>query len=186
MRVALYGGSFNPPHVGHVLAVAYLTTIAGFERVIVVPVYEHAFEKSLLRYQTRVELCERAFALLKQVEVSTIECELPAPSYTISTVEALLSRHPDWRLELAVGADVLSEIDRWHRAPELKKLAPLYVMGRYGYESFVSSAPLLPEVSSTELRALLRGPLTPESEGKLRRLLPHSVLEFILANGLYR
>lgn len=186
MRVALYGGSFNPPHIGHVLAAAYLTTVAGFERVLVVPVYEHAFDKSLLGFQERVELCHRAFSQLKHVEVCLIESQLPRPSYTITTVEALRAHHPDWQLELAVGADVLPEIPRWHRAAELQRLAPLFVMGRYGYDEIDSLKPLLPEVSSSELRALLRQPKTQATENTLRRLLPHAVREYITVRGLYR
>lgn len=186
MKVALYGGSFNPPHVGHVLAAAYLTTVAGFARVLVVPVFEHAFDKTLLAYAERVELCKRAFSQLKDVEVSTIESELSRPSYTISTVEALLSRHPDWQLVVAVGADVLPEISRWHRTAELQRLAPIYVMGRRGYEDADHSKPLLPEVSSSELRALLREPLTEQREVSLRRLLPSTVWERIVERGLYR
>jgi nicotinate-nucleotide adenylyltransferase len=186
MKVALYGGSFNPPHVGHVLAAAYLVTVAGFERVVVVPVFEHAFDKALLDYVERIELCRLAFSQLKHVEVSSIESELPRPSYTVSTVETLLQRHPEWQLNVVVGTDVLPEISRWHRTEELQRLAPLYVMGRSGYENAPSDKSVLPEVSSSEIRDWIRAPVTERRDAVLRRLLPWAVRERIMARGLYR
>jgi len=186
MRVALYGGSFNPPHMGHVLGAAYLTSAAGFDRVLVVPVFEHAFDKSLLHFDARVELCNIAFATLKRVEVCTIESELPRPSYTISTVEALLALHRDWQLEVVVGADVLPELPKWHRFNELLRLVKIYAMGRRGYASIEGALSLLPEISSSELRARLREPAVPDNEKVLRQLLPADVLTKILAHGYYR
>jgi len=60
--VAIYGGSFDPPHVSHVLAAVYALKIAGFERVLVVPVFEHAFHKQLTPFEHRTRMCELAFA----------------------------------------------------------------------------------------------------------------------------
>ncbi len=184
MNVAFYGGSFNPPHVGHVLAAAYLTSVAGFDRVLVVPVFEHAFDKQLATFDQRVQLCDLAFSRLLDVEVSTIESELSAPSYTISTVKQLLTRHPDWRLRVVVGADVLPEIERWHEADELQRLAPLYVLGRWGVSDSAAPPPLLPNVSSSQIRAWCAQGF--DKDADLARLLPANVLEAIRQWGLYR
>jgi nicotinate-nucleotide adenylyltransferase len=184
MNVAFYGGSFNPPHVGHVLAAAYLTSVAGFDRVLVVPVFEHAFDKHLATFDHRVQLCDMAFSRLPDVEVSTIESELSAPSYTISTVKLLLTRHPDWRLRVVVGADVLPEIERWHAVDELRRLAPFYVLGRRGVSEAAAPPPLLPEVSSSQIRSwCAQGS---DNDAELARLLPAPVLEAIHQWGLYR
>jgi nicotinate-nucleotide adenylyltransferase len=184
MNVAFYGGSFNPPHVGHVLAAAYLTSIAGFDRVLVVPVFEHAFDKDLAAFDPRVELCKVAFSRLLDVEVSTIERELSAPSYTISTVKLLLARHPDWRIRVVVGADVLPEIERWHAADELQRLAPLYVLGRQGVADSAAPPAFLPEISSSKIRSWCAQGADKAAE--LARVLPVPVLEAIRQWGLYR
>lgn len=186
MNVAFYGGSFNPPHAGHVLAAAYLVSIAGFDRVLVVPVHDHAFEKQLAAFEHRVQMCEIAFAHLVDVEVSTIEAELRAPSYTISSIRALLSRHPEWRLRVVVGADVLPEIERWHESEQLQRLAPLYVLGRSGFPSAGSPRPLLPEVSSSQIRAWLSEQPSTQREAELQQVMPARVLEVIRQWGLYR
>jgi nicotinate-nucleotide adenylyltransferase len=185
MKVAFYGGSFDPPHVGHILAVAYLTSVAGFDRVLIVPVFGHAFDKRLAAFEQRVRLCELAFARLADVEVSSIESELPAPSYTISTVEALLARNPTWRMRVVVGSDVLPEIERWHRLDELQRLAPLYVLGRRSVVGGVEPV-LLPEVSSTQIRALCAKDPFGLHDTELTHLLATGVLEAIRRWGLYQ
>jgi nicotinate-nucleotide adenylyltransferase len=185
MNVAFYGGSFDPPHVGHILAAAYLTSVAGFDRVLVVPVFGHAFDKRLAGFEQRIRLCELAFARLADVEVSRIESELSAPSYTISTVEALLARNPSWRLRVVVGTDVLPEIERWHRLDELQQLAPLYVLARRGLDGGVAPV-LLPEVSSTQIRELCAKDASRPQDTQLTHLLPPGVLEAIRRWGLYQ
>lgn len=185
MKVALYGGSFDPPHAGHVLAAAYLTCVAGFERVLVVPVYGHAFDKHPAPFEYRVEMCRLAFAQLRDVEVSAIESELDAPSYTISTVKALLSRHRDWQLRVVVGADVLPEIERWHESDELQRLAPLYVLGRSGFREESAPRPLLPEISSSQIRAWVAQSQSPQADARLLEVMPASVLAAIRRWRLY-
>lgn len=186
MKVAFYGGSFDPPHAGHVLAAAYLVSIAGFERVLVVPVHDHAFEKRLAAFELRVRMCRMAFAHLGNVEISTIEAELQAPSYTISSVRALLGQHPDWKLRVVVGTDVLPEIERWHESDELQRLAPLYVLGRSGFPAASSPRLALPEVSSSQIRAWLSEPQSTQRDTELRQIMPSNVLEVIRQWGLYR
>lgn len=187
MKVAFYGGSFDPPHVGHLLAAAYLTSVAGFDRVLVVPVFEHAFDKQLTDYAQRVELCEVAFARVANVEVSQIERRLPAPSYTVSTMHALMAQNPSWEWNVVVGADVLPEIERWHRIEELQRLAPLFVLGRRGVAEVGAPAPLLPEVSSTQIRVWCGSDESIELHHReLLQLLPIDVLERIRKWGIYR
>src|SRR5262245_26957550 len=103
MRVAFYGGSFDPPHVAHVLAAAYMLAV-GFERVLVVPVFGHAFDKVLAPFEHRVKMCELCLSPFAGVEVSSIEASLGKPSRTLYTLRALSELHPDWQFRLAIGA----------------------------------------------------------------------------------
>src|SRR6185436_19281792 len=100
MNVLFFGGSFDPPHVAHVLCVAHALSAGEFERALVVPVFEHAFGKRLCAFEHRLRMCELAFADLRNVEVSSVEAELERPSYTLRTLERLSREHPDWRLRL--------------------------------------------------------------------------------------
>ncbi len=117
--VAVYGGSFDPPHVAHVLSAAYALSVGGFDKVLVVPVFEHPFGKVLAPFSDRLALCHTAFEGQGRVEVSGIEAELERPSYTERTLERLSHDHPDWRLRVLVGSDVLADTSAWHEFPEV-------------------------------------------------------------------
>ena len=189
LRVGLFGGSFNPPHVGHVLAATYVLSTAQVDRVLVVPVYEHALRKSLEPFESRLHLARAAFERISGVEVSDVEATLGAPSRTLNTVQFLMQEHPDWDLRLMVGSDILGEIHQWHAFEEVRRLAPPLVLARAGDAHADAGACLLPEVSSTEVRTLLEG--RPEvglgaAEARLKARVPAGVLELILRDGLYR
>jgi nicotinate-nucleotide adenylyltransferase len=183
--VAIYGGSFDPPHVSHVLAAVYALKIGGFERVLVVPVFEHAFHKQLTPFQHRTRMCELAFAGIEGVEVSAIEGELSTPSLTLRTLEHLASVHPDWSMRLLVGSDVLGETSKWHAFERVSQLAPPYVVARPGYAQPDARAALLPDVSSTRVREALATPSEPEHEALLATSVPRAVLAYIAEHCLY-
>jgi nicotinate-nucleotide adenylyltransferase len=153
-------------------------------------VYEHAFEKSLADFEHRVRMCELCMLGSGKVEVSRIESSLAHPNYTLHTLEALLALYPDARLRLVVGADVLRDTGKWHNFDEVQRLAPLLPLGRLGYSSDLAPPAQLPNVSSTEIRRLLRGRSTARVSEPLRarllRLVPQPVLQYIEENGLYR
>src|SRR5678816_1236754 len=95
-RVAIFGGSFNPPHVAHMLAVVYALSTQQIERVLVVPVFQHPFAKELAPFEDRLAMARLALGWLPRTEVSTIERELGGESRTLRTIEALADRHPSW------------------------------------------------------------------------------------------
>jgi nicotinate-nucleotide adenylyltransferase len=185
MRVAIYGGSFDPPHVAHALAVAYLLVVGRFDRVVVVPVHAHAFDKSLAPFPDRVAMCERMLDFTSRAEVSRVEESLLPPNYTLHTVEALAAAHPDWQLALVVGSDVLAETHRWHRFDRIQQLAPLHVLGRQGHPHPAAPPAVLPEVSSTHVRQLLSRPSSPAIDRELAALLPARVLDYLRSHRIY-
>jgi nicotinate-nucleotide adenylyltransferase len=185
MNVALFGGSFDPPHVGHVLAVAYAIATGGFEKVLVVPVFAHAFGKPLSLYEDRVKMTELAMKPFACAEVSRIEETLGTPSRTLTTLQQLQRVHPEYELRLLVGTDVFAQRASWHAFDEVVRLAPPFILGRAGTESPKTPAPLLPEVSSTKIRELLGEVPSARRDAELGALVPRDVLAYIAANGLY-
>lgn len=181
MNVAIFGGSFNPPHVAHVLACALLLSVEDVDRVLVVPTYKHAFAKSLAPFGDRVQMCEIAMAWIPRVEVSRIEEEIGGESRTLRTLQVLGEAHPDWRPRLVIGSDVLAEAPRWHGFETIARMAPPIVLPRAGCEAAGQSVALLPDVSSTQVRARI-------AEGAwidVEKVVPRGVVAFIRARKLY-
>jgi nicotinate-nucleotide adenylyltransferase len=186
MRIGVYGGSFDPPHVAHVLVAAYALAVGGFDRVLVVPVFAHAFNKGLAPFDERVALCELAFRDLARVEVSRIESTLPVPSRTLSTIDAIGRAHPGAELRLVIGADILADAKKWHAFDEITRIAPLFLVGREGHAANQSSGFALPPISSSRVRELCARSSEPAATRELEEIVPHAVLARIRERGLYR
>jgi nicotinate-nucleotide adenylyltransferase len=188
-RIAFFGGTFDPPHRGHTEAASWVARSGEVDEVLVVPVYGHAFDKKpWLDFEVRCELCRLAFGGRDHVSVSDIEATLPRPSYTIETIRALKRKYPDASFRLVVGTDIVSDLPRWREAEELLRIAPPLVLARKGYDGPGIAADL-PEISSSELRAMLverRASPSPELEARLLRFLEPQVLARIWERGYDR
>lgn len=186
MKVAFFGGSFDPPHVAHVLAVSYVISVGRFDRVLVVPAFEHALKKPHASFEQRVEMCRLALGFLPRVEICPIEGELGQPSYTLRTLERLGQDHPDWALRLVIGSDVLFETHKWHAFERVAALAPPFVLGRIGSSHPSAPCYVLPDISSSRVRSLAgrRGDRRVAEE--LARFVPSAVIDFMDERGLYR
>lgn len=164
-RVGLLGGSFNPPHICHLLASVYALETAGLDAVWWLPVHVHAFAKDsqLAPWDDRLAMCRAATKDWPGVDVDPIEASLGPTSYTIETIEALQIAHPATSFVWIAGADLLDELARWHRWPELGEVLEFLIIGR-GDEAlalpdggtFDVRPFALPDVSSTAIRTLLR------------------------------
>ena len=181
-RVAIYGGSFNPPHVGHVLAVAYVLATADVDEIVVVPTFQHPFAKELASFDDRFALCKAAFGFLPRTSVSAVERELGGESRTLRTLEHLAAVNASWEMRLMVGADILGDAPKWHGFERVRAIAPLLVLGRAGVPRADAPEPLLPAVSSTSIRALLAAGRPDD----VRTLVPRAVLAEIARRGLYQ
>lgn len=159
-RIAVFGGSFDPPHLGHTLVAAYVLSRFCPDRVLVAPTLAHPFDKRLSAFEHRVAMCEFAMADLRRVEVSTIESELAPPNLTVRLLQALTARFPGATLELVIGSDLVGETAQWHDFEQIRRLAPPLVVPRAGHlpKGFAPDAPALPAISSTFVRErVLRG-----------------------------
>lgn len=180
--VAILGGSFNPPHVAHLMAAYWTLATQDVAEVWLLPSFRHPFGKALAPFEDRVRMCELAARVLRGVAVCTAEAELasdPLVGKTARTLEHLRAKHPTHDFALVVGADVLPETAKWYRWDRVQELARIVVVGREGYPP-VPGAPSLPAISSTDIRArLARGE---DAAG----LVPRKVREYAVEKGLYR
>ncbi len=180
--VAILGGSFNPPHVAHLMAAYWTLATQDVREVWLMPSYRHPFGKDLAPFEDRVRMCELAARALRGVAVCTAERELaqdPLVGKTARTLEHLVAKHPDHDFVLVVGADILPDTPKWYRWDRVQALARVVVVGREGFPP-VAGSPSFPAVSSTEIRArIARGE-------DVTGLVPRRVREYVEQKKLYR
>jgi nicotinate-nucleotide adenylyltransferase len=180
-QTAILGGSFNPPHVAHVMAAYWTLATQGVSEVWLLPSYRHPFGKALAPFEDRVRMCELAAAPIRGLHVCTAEADLaedPLVGKTARTLEYLVEKHPDRAFTLVVGADVVADTPKWYRFDRVRELARVLVVGRSG-EAAASEGPVLPDVSSTEVRDRL------SRREDVSALVPARVLAYIRERGLY-
>jgi nicotinate-nucleotide adenylyltransferase len=176
-EIALFGGSFDPPHVGHLLAAAYVLATEPVDELWFVPVHQHPFAKPLVAsYEHRVALAERLAAQLPRSKVSRAEQE-SGQARTVDLLEWLHRKYPQTRWSLVLGTDLEAEKPQWKQFDRVEQLARVIAVRRGGYGE---GGVLIPEVSSTQVRALL------QSGGDVSRLVPRAVLQAIRDAGTYR
>jgi nicotinate-nucleotide adenylyltransferase len=179
MRVAIFGGSFNPPHLAHQMAALYVLETAAVDELWIVPAFQHPFGKALAPFAHRLKMCELAAAALgPRVKVSAVERDLGVESRTLRTVRRLEQDFPGHAFSLVIGADPLAELPSWMDSAELQRSVPMLVVGRAGFETGEGRL-ALPRVSSTEVRAALAAGRPVDG------LVPRAVLDYIREHDLY-
>jgi len=171
-RIGIFGGSFNPPHNGHVEICRYVLAHDAVDHVLVIPCLAHAFHKPLVPFKDRVAMCRAAFAGMPHVEVSKIEKELGEPSHTMRTVEALRRLQPTAQLLLVVGEDLLEEMALWKDIEALRAAVEWLTIPR-------GPAGPIPDVSATAIRDRVA------AGESIAALVPSAVAEYIRTHRLY-
>ncbi|MCC8123311.1 MAG: nicotinate (nicotinamide) nucleotide adenylyltransferase [Oscillospiraceae bacterium] len=201
MKIGVFGGTFNPPHLGHVGAARFALDALGLDKLLLVPAAQpphKALSEDVPRAAQRRALVEQAAdAMLdSRIEVCTLELKRAGPSYTSDTLRALRAQYPDATLWLLLGEDMFFTLQGWHASEEIMAQAGICAFARtaetteaymraqaelltreYGARVEYIAPPVLP-ISSTALRALLR-------EGGGREYLQEKVYGAILMAGLY-
>jgi nicotinate-nucleotide adenylyltransferase len=192
MRIGVFGGTFDPPHVGHLLLAADARESLTLDRLIFIPVWAQPLKVGtppVASPQDRLEMVRLAVADDANYAVDDAEINRKGLSYTVDTLEHLAERYKGAKLFLLLGQDALAGFPKWRNPERIRELATLAAMGRL-------DAPVLPggvaikdvvtvsarrvDVSSTEIRERRR-------EGKsIKGFVPESVERFIEARGLYR
>lgn len=194
-RIGLLGGTFDPPHVGHVAIAEACRDELGLDRLLLV-VANDPWQKAPVRRITPAEdryaMVAAAAESLRAIEASRIEIDRGGPSYTVDTVEQLAAdarrlHQPAPQLFVVVGADLVPTLDTWHRYTELQRQVTLVVVPRphapppacpEGWHFVVLAGPRL-DVSSSEVRALL------EAGKPVDGLVPGPVVRCIRRRRLY-
>jgi nicotinate-nucleotide adenylyltransferase len=190
MKIGLFFGSFNPPHIGHMAIANYLAEYTDLTQVWFVVSPQNPFKEQagLLKEYDRLELMRQAVGDDRRFRVSDAEFRLPKPSYTISTLEYMKEKFPDHLFSLIMGADNLENFSKWKEYERILDNYHILVYPRHGYESSGHpshdhirwvDAPLL-DISSTFIRLAI-------AEGRdVRYFVPERVWDYLDKMNYYR
>ncbi|MGD6853699.1 nicotinate-nucleotide adenylyltransferase [Bacillus infantis] len=185
-RIGILGGTFNPPHHGHLLIANEVLHSLSLDKVWFMPNQDPPHKKKswAASDQARVEMLELAIEGHPRFEIQTIEMERGGPSYTYDTMKLLKEQNKDTVFYFIIGADMIEYLPKWHKINDLLELAVFAGVGRPSYNSR-TDYPVVPvdvpqmDVSSSMIRERL-------SQGEtVRYLMPESVRKYIEENRLY-
>ena len=203
MKIGVYGGTFNPPHLGHLAAARAAIEALELDKLLLIPAAVPPHKSlpqetpSLEHRMKMVEKMADALQLPQLVEASRLEAGRHGKSYTSDTLEAIHEQYPGAQLWLIMGTDMFLTLHQWHDPEEILRLAGVCAFGRregdgeavfapqralleqtYGAKVVTMTLPDLVDISSTQLRELL-------AKGEGAQYLHPSVYGYILMNGLY-
>jgi len=190
-RLGIFGGTFDPPHVGHLVSAVNVRHELALDRVLLVVnnlPWQKAGSRAISPAEDRFAMVAAAVADVEGLEASRLEIEAGGPSYTADTMATLLDEDPHRELFVILGADAAAGLSTWERCEEVRDQATVVVVERPGTDPSPTpegwrwgwvEAPSI-EVSSTDLRARA-------VDGRpLDYLVTHEVVDLIHGRGLYR
>jgi nicotinate-nucleotide adenylyltransferase len=197
MKLGLLGGTFNPPHLGHLVCAQEAHFQFGLDRVVFMPVFQppHKEVESDPGVEHRVELCRLAFADDPRFEVSRLEADTPGRSFTVDTLKRLHASNPDDDLTFIVGGDMAYALPTWYEPEAVLSLATLGVAEREGVGRADITEHLAGLAGADRIRffdmprldissSLIRRRVA--AGHPLRYLVPDPVAAYIDSEGLYR
>ncbi len=189
-NIAIFGGTFNPFHIGHYEILKYVCSLDFIDKVFVMPdkIPPHKVCDFLADDADRIKMCEIVCEDFKKAELCLIEFEREGKSYTVDTIQLLQKKYPNDKFFTVIGGDMLATLDNWHRWQDLIKMTAFIVFSREGITNFQNDLAKMKNlgaeifvaekditmVSSTQIRANL-----------CKDLLPEKIYEFIKAKGIY-
>lgn len=184
MKIGLFGGTFNPPHLGHLWIAQQILDFTEVEQIWFLPGFRHTFEKPAASPEDRLEMTKRAFSS-EQLVVSSLEIDHQLDGNTINLLPHLPKEHS---YTFIIGSDQLPTFHLWGEWERLLKELPFLVFPRYGYPNeplyegmtMVNDASLVvSNISSTKIRDRVKRGLSVE------QFLPHTVSSYIKEHKLY-
>ncbi len=186
MRIGIFGGTFDPPHIGHLIAAQDALQLVPLDKVLFVPalVPPHKQRKAVSSADVRLRMIRAAIAGDERFEVSDVELNRAGPSYTVDTLRHLRAGGDE--LFLLLGVDQVQELSTWREPDQVLHLAQLVMLARTGIEEppaggiVKHTVPVTRiDVSSTLIRRRVA------AGQPIRYLVPAAVAEIIAAEGLY-
>ncbi len=189
-NVAIFGGTFNPFHIGHYEILNAVCDLSFIDKVFLIPdkIPPHKTFDYAIDDIHRQNMCSIVCKKFSKAEPCLLEFEREGKSYTIDTLSLLKEKYPDDNFYIVIGGDMLSTLDTWYNWKELIKMASFIAFKRQNYADFDSSYNRLKKFGADII--ILNKKITDISSSKLRNkidknLLPEDVYEYIIEKGIY-
>jgi nicotinate-nucleotide adenylyltransferase len=186
LRLGLMGGTFDPPHHGHLIVALDVAEALELDRLLLIPAGQppHKLEQPLTPAPLRVEMARALLPGDGVLSVSEVEVGRSGPSYTVDTLRHFREFHPEAEIFFIMGVDQAATFQDWHEPDQVASLAHLVVLAREGVEvppgEFLTTPVTRVDISSSAIRARVQ-------EGKtIQHLVPDNVRQIIESNRLYR
>ncbi|WP_087971739.1 nicotinate-nucleotide adenylyltransferase [Oceanobacillus rekensis] len=184
-RIGILGGTFDPPHLGHLLVAEEVRLAMGLKEVWFIPTYTPPHKNAAKTTASeRIKMLQLATNSNPFFKVNTIEIERTGKSYTLDTMEILKEQYPDKEFYFIIGADMVEYLPNWYKVDELFSIINFIGVKRSGYELNTRypitevDIPMI-DISSTMLRKWLR------SKRSVNYIIPDPVVSYIKENHLY-
>lgn len=192
MRVGVFGGSFDPPHLGHVAVANAAQQHANLDVILFVPAGQQWQKQHFASADLRSHMTSLIIRQHTNWLVSSVDIDRQTPTYTIDTLNDVAQLYRDAELFFIVGRDAATNLESWHRSQELADICSFLVIDRPGHTDDLPSGfktELItadtPDVSSSEIRALVSTLHDDEKIGALTPLVGEDVAKYITSTGLY-
>ncbi|MBN2804876.1 MAG: nicotinate (nicotinamide) nucleotide adenylyltransferase [Deltaproteobacteria bacterium] len=183
MIYGVFGGTFDPPHLGHLQIVDTVLNSKLVDEIFIIPCLIHVFGKNPVSFEDRLNMCSIMFDSHSKLTVLDIEKELNNPGRTFELLQLLIKKFSNSRFRLIAGLDIFYERKKWYKFKEIEKIAPPIYLKRKGIEIKSESLPNLLdapiEVSSSDIRKRF------QTGQKIENLVTPSVNDYIINNKLY-
>lgn len=199
LRIGIFGGTFNPPHNGHLYIAEQAMSLARLDKMVFVPCGNpyHKTNKNSTEAKHRYEMVRLAIQGKPNFEISDIETKFDEPSYTAKTLRRFKSIYPKDKLCFLVGGDSLMDMEGWYHPEEIFKLAEIIAAKRGGVDSqkTVDAAEMLKKKYNAEITLIDIEPMelsashireTLFTNADTQKALPEKVFEYIKKTKLYK
>jgi nicotinate-nucleotide adenylyltransferase len=197
VRIGLLGGTFDPPHIGHLIMGESAADALDLAQILYIPAADppHKQDRDKTPVEHRLAMLSLAVADNPRFAISRIDIERPGPHYTVDTVRILQAQHPEEDFFFVMGSDSLRDLVKWHQPEKLMELCPLVVVPRPGVDAspemhedrlpglaarvIMVESPMV-DIASTDIVARSRAGYS------IRYTIPESVFRYVEKQGLYK
>lgn len=193
-KIGILGGTFDPVHIGHLVAADQALFFAGLDEIWFMPAPNppHKMDSKITDINHRLEMVKKVVEIDPKYKLCTIELERLGPSYTVNTMKELIKKYPDYQFFFIIGGDMIKYLPKWYGIEELLTIVNFIGLDRPGYEyqatssrdkNILAQVKLIPmpqlDISSSQIREWVKAGRT------IRYIVPINIARYIKENRLY-